>query len=206
MSDLQHGFDFAGGVRLLAGVDEVGRGPLAGPVVAAAVILDPARPIEGLADSKALSPERRSQLAAVIRERALCWALGRAEVDEIDRLNIFRASLLAMARAVEALDPCPEYALIDGTHCPVLPCPSEALVKGDSRVPAISAASIIAKVARDSELRELDAKFPGYGFAEHKGYSTAVHLEALARLGPCDIHRRSYAPVKRWLSERIEVN
>lgn len=206
MSDQQYGFDFADGVRLLAGVDEVGRGPLAGPVVAAAVILDPARPIDGLADSKALTPERRATLAELIQERALCWALGRAEVEEIDRLNIFHASLLAMARAVKALDPCPEYALIDGTHCPSLPCPSEALVKGDSRVPAISAASIIAKVARDRELRELDGRYPGYGFAEHKGYSTAAHLEALARLGPCAIHRRSYAPVKRWLSERVQVN
>lgn len=206
MSDSQYGFDFADGIRLLAGVDEVGRGPLAGPVVAAAVILDPERPVDGLADSKALTHARRVELAELIRGQALCWAIGRAEVEEIDRLNIFHASLLAMERAVRALCPGPEYAVIDGTHCPPLPCPSEAMIKGDSRVPAISAASIIAKVARDEELCDLDSSFPGYGFAEHKGYSTAAHLAALERLGPCAIHRRSFAPVKRWFAQSRETN
>lgn len=192
-------FDFTCGLRLVAGVDEVGRGPLAGPVVAAAVILDPARPIDGLADSKRLSETRREALAPIIRECALVWALGRAEVEEIDALNILQASLLAMRRAVLALTMTPDFALIDGNRCPELPCPAEAVIKGDSRVAAISAASIIAKVARDHEMVELDAQYPGYGLAGHKGYPSPGHLAALARLGVTPIHRRSFAPVRRLL-------
>ncbi len=192
--------DFTRGLRLVAGVDEVGRGPLAGPVVAAAVILDPARPIAGLADSKKLSEARREALAPLIREQALAWALGRAEVEEIDTLNILQASLLAMRRALLALPVAPELALIDGNRCPAgLPCPAEAVVKGDSRVAAISAASIIAKVARDQEMQALDAQYPGYGLAAHKGYPSPAHLEALGRLGVTIIHRRSFAPVRRLL-------
>jgi ribonuclease HII len=183
----------------LAGVDEVGRGPLAGPVVAAAVILDPARPVAGLADSKKLSEKRREELALEIRECALAWALGRAEVEEIDRLNILHASLLAMQRAVQGLDLAPEMALIDGNRCPTLDCPAQAVVRGDSLVPAISAASIIAKVSRDREMVELDARFPGYGFARHKGYPSPMHLQALRELGVLPIHRRSYAPVRQAL-------
>ncbi|MBK8536523.1 MAG: ribonuclease HII [Candidatus Competibacteraceae bacterium] len=181
--------------HLIAGVDEVGRGPLAGPVVAAAVILDPARLITGLADSKILSPARREQLALEIRAKALAWALGRAEVDEIDRINILQASLLAMQRAVMALSIAPERVLVDGNRCPALTCPCEAIIKGDATVPAISAASILAKVARDAELCQLHEQYPDYGFARHKGYPTAVHREALRRYGPCPEHRRSFAPV-----------
>ena len=195
------GFDFAAGARRVAGVDEVGRGPLAGPVVAAAVILDPAAPIDGLADSKTLGERRREALAEQIRDRALAWALGRAEVEEIDRINILQASLLAMQRAVAALAPPPDYALVDGNHCPRLACPAEAVVRGDSRVAAISAASIIAKVARDREMVELDARYPGYGFARHKGYPSRLHLDALRTLGVTPVHRRSYAPVRRLLEE-----
>ena len=189
---------------LIAGVDEVGRGPLAGPVVAAAVILDPARPITGLADSKKLSPVRREQLAAEIRAKALAWALGRAEVAEIDQLNILQASLLAMQRAVAALSIAPEKVLVDGNRCPVLACPCEAIVKGDATIPAISAASILAKVARDAELRELHERYPHYGFAQHKGYPTAAHREALCRQGPCPEHRRSFAPVAAVLPAFIQ--
>lgn len=184
---------------LIAGVDEVGRGPLAGPVVAAAVILDPERPIEGLADSKKLSEKRREYLAELILERALAWHIARAEVEEIDRINILQASLLAMQRAVQALDPLAELALIDGNRCPQLSCPARAVVKGDSRVAAISAASIIAKVARDREMVALDREYPGYGLARHKGYPSPQHLEALHALGVTPIHRRSYAPVRRAL-------
>ena len=180
---------------LIAGVDEAGRGPLAGPVVAAAVILDPARPIVGLADSKQLSPARRERLATEIRAKALAWALGRAEVAEIDRLNILQASLLAMQRAVTALHIAPEKVLVDGNRCPQLACPCQAIVKGDATVPAIGAASILAKVARDAELRELHDRYPQYDFARHKGYPTAAHLDALRRHGPCPEHRRSFAPV-----------
>ena len=180
---------------LIAGVDEVGRGPLAGPVIAAAVILDPARPIADLADSKKLSPARRERLTLDIRANALAWALGRAEVAEIDRLNIFQASLLAMRRAVEALPMTPDRVLVDGKHCPPLACPCTAIVKGDATVPAISAASILAKVTRDAELRELHDRYPQYDFARHKGYPTAAHLDALRRHGPCPEHRRSFAPV-----------
>lgn len=200
MNDLVD-FDFTRGLLLVAGVDEVGRGPLAGPVVAAAVILDPARPIVGLADSKKLSEVRREALAPIIREQALAWALGRAEVEEIDAINILQASLLAMRRAVLALSTIPEFALIDGNRCPELPCPAEAVVKGDSRVAAISAASIIAKVARDHEMVALDAQYPGYGLAGHKGYPSPAHLAALQQLGVTPIHRRSFAPVRRLLEE-----
>lgn len=188
-------------IGLIAGVDEVGRGPLAGPVVAAAVILDPARPIEGLADSKKLGEARREALAEEIREQALAWALGRCEPQEIDRLNILQASLLAMRRAVLALDPAPAHALIDGNRCPELPCTAEAIVKGDATEPAISAASILAKVARDREMVALDRAFPDYGFAGHKGYPTADHLAALQRVGPCAHHRQSFAPVRRLLEQ-----
>ncbi len=184
---------------LHAGVDEVGRGPLAGPVVAAAVVLDPARPIAGLADSKKLSEKRREQLAEDIRQQALAWSLGRAEVEEIDTINILQASLLAMQRAVAGLQVAPELVLVDGNRCPELAYPSQAVVKGDSLVPAISAASIIAKVSRDREMCELDSEFPGYGLASHKGYPSKKHLEALSDLGVTPVHRRSYAPVRRLL-------
>ncbi len=190
--------------RLTAGVDEVGRGPLAGPVIACAVILDPARPIDGLRDSKRLSAASREALAETIRARALAWALGRAEVEEIDRLNILQATMLAMQRAVAALDPAPAQVLVDGNRCPELPCPCQAVVKGDDRVPAIAAAAILAKVSRDAEMAELDARYPGYGLAGHKGYPTRAHLAALARLGPSPVHRRSFAPVRRHLSSPNE--
>jgi ribonuclease HII len=186
---------------LLAGVDEVGRGPLAGPVVAAAVILDRERPVAGLADSKALSSSRREVLAVEIRRRARCWALGRADVEEIDKLNILQASLLAMQRAVTKLNPPPEFVLIDGNRCPELHCPAEAVVKGDARVAAIAAASIIAKVSRDAEMTALDKRYPGYGFAAHKGYPTRAHLRALRELGVSPIHRRSFGPVKKLTLE-----
>lgn len=184
----------------VAGVDEVGRGPLAGPVVAAAVILDPERPIEGLVDSKKISEKKRERLALEIREKALAWALGRAEVEEIDEINILQASLLAMQRAVEQLQPAPDRALIDGNRCPMLSCPAEAIIKGDETVEAISAASIIAKVARDQEMLALDADYPGYGLARHKGYPTKAHIEALQTLGVTQIHRRSFGPVKKLLA------
>lgn len=184
-------------VILIAGVDEVGRGPLAGPVVTAAVILDPANPIEGLRDSKVLSEARREHLAIEIRAKALAWALGRAEVEEIDKLNILQATMLAMQRAVAGLSVAPGRVLIDGNRCPVLPYPTEAIVKGDQTVPAICAASIIAKVARDREMMAFDVIYPGYGFAKHKGYPSPVHLKALQELGVTPIHRRSYAPVQR---------
>lgn len=180
---------------LIAGVDEAGRGPLAGPVVAAAVILDPARPIAGLADSKTLSAARREQLAVEIRSKALAWALGRAEAAEIDQINILQATLLAMQRAVAGLRIAPATVLVDGNRCPALACPCQAIVKGDATEPAISAASILAKTARDAELCRLHNRYPNYGFARHKGYPTAAHREALRRYGPCPEHRRSFAPV-----------
>ncbi|MEH6585355.1 MAG: ribonuclease HII [Halioglobus sp.] len=183
----------------IAGVDEVGRGPLAGDVVAAAVILDPENPIEGLRDSKKLSASRREELAVLIRQRALTWAVARASVAEIDELNILQASLLAMKRAVEALAPQPGYVLVDGNRLPIWPYASEPVVKGDDRVPAIAAASILAKVQRDNELVALEEVYPGYGFAAHKGYPTAVHLQALRELGVTPVHRRSYAPVRKIL-------
>ena len=185
--------------HLVAGVDEVGRGPLVGAVVTAAVILDPAKPIIGLADSKKLSEKRRNALYDEIVEKALSWSLGRAEPEEIDQLNILHATMLAMQRAVAGLCVVPEYVLIDGNRCPALPMPSLAVVKGDSRVAEISAASIIAKVTRDREMAELDLSFPQYGFAQHKGYPTAFHLEKLAQHGATEHHRRSFAPVKRAL-------
>lgn len=186
---------------LVCGVDEVGRGPLAGPVVAAAVILDPGRPIDGLADSKVLSERRREALFEVIRERALAWSLGRAEVAEIDELNILQASLLAMRRAVAALPSLPGLALIDGNRVPELDCQARAIVGGDASEPCISAASILAKVTRDREMVALDARYPGYGLARHKGYPTAAHMAALAALGVSAIHRRSFAPVRRLIDQ-----
>ena len=185
----------------LAGVDEVGRGPLIGAVVTAAVILDPARPIPGLADSKRLSEKRRDQLALAIRDSALAWSLGRAEAAEIDTLNIYQATLLAMQRAVAGLGLAPDGVLVDGNRAPDFGVPAEPVVKGDGRIPAISAASILAKVARDAEMQQLHARHPKYGFDRHKGYPTAVHLAALERYGPLPEHRRSFAPVARALIE-----
>jgi ribonuclease HII len=180
---------------LIVGIDEAGRGPLAGPVVAAAVILDPSRPIAGLRDSKLLSAARRARLATEIRECALAWAIGSADVAEIDTLNILQATLLAMRRACEALSVTPSEAWVDGNRCPMLSCPARAIVKGDRDVPVISAASILAKTARDRLLLDLDLQYPGYGFARNKGYGTPLHLAALDSLGPCAAHRRSFAPV-----------
>ncbi|HAU1226741.1 TPA: ribonuclease HII [Legionella pneumophila] len=184
---------------LMAGVDEVGRGPLAGAVVTAAVILK--KPIDGLTDSKKLSPKQRNLLAIRIKEEALAFAYGRAEVEEIDQLNIHHATLLAMRRAVEALPIQPDNVLVDGAFTPQLNIPCKAIVQGDSLIPEISAASILAKVLRDEEVVALDKIYPGYGFAEHKGYATPVHKEALMRLGPCKIHRRSYSPVADLISK-----
>jgi ribonuclease HII len=182
---------------LLAGVDEAGRGPLAGPVVVAAVILDPMKPIVGLADSKVICENERDRLAVEIRARALAFAVVAVDVAEIDRYNIFRATMLGMQRALAALTLAPAYALVDGNQLPKpMPCPARAVVDGDAREPSISAASIIAKTVRDRIMCDLDGVHPGYGFARHKGYSTPEHFEALARLGPCAIHRRSFAPVQ----------
>jgi len=182
--------------HLTAGIDEAGRGPLAGPVVVAAVILDPLRRINGLRDSKVLTPARREALDERIRARAIAYSVVSIEVDDIDRLNIFHATMLGMARALATLAPAAELALIDGNHLPKnLCCTGRAIVDGDALEPAISAASILAKVARDRMMVELDALHPGYGFAQHKGYSTPEHFEALRRLGPCIAHRRSFAPV-----------
>jgi len=186
---------------VIAGVDEVGRGPLAGAVVAAAVILDPSNPIEGLADSKKLTAKRRDALFPLIQERALAWCIARASEAEIDELNILNASLLAMRRAVLGLHLSPEKVLVDGNRCPELPYPSEAIIKGDSLVPAISAASILAKVVRDREMVAFEETYPGYGFASHKGYPTAKHIQALKSLGVTPIHRRSFGPVKNLLLE-----
>lgn len=188
-------------MRLVCGVDEAGRGPLAGPVVAAAVVLDPARPVHGLADSKTLAAERREALAALIRARALAWAVASASVAEIDSLNVLRASLLAMRRAVERLALRPDRVLVDGPHCPELALPVEAVVGGDAKVQAIAAASILAKVARDAEMRALARLYPEYGFERHKGYPTPAHLKALRMHGVCPIHRRSFAPVRALLAE-----
>ena len=190
-------FDFVCGYEgvLLAGVDEVGRGPLAGPVVAAAVILDPNQPILGLADSKKLSEKKRESLYAEIVEKSIAWSITRASVEEIDALNILHASMLAMKRAVELLSPNPEYVLVDGNRCPELAIPSEPVVKGDSRVQAIAAASILAKVSRDREMIELDIKYPGYGLARHKGYPTKAHIEAIERLGINGLYRKTFGPV-----------
>lgn len=184
---------------LLAGVDEAGRGPLAGPVCAAAVILDPRRPIDGLDDSKRLSPARRATLEPEIKSRSHAWAVGWASVAEIDRINILQASLLAMERAVAALDPQPLRALVDGNRLPDLGCAAEAIVGGDGLIPVIGAASILAKVARDRLMERLDLDYPGYGFARHKGYPTREHRAALLRLGPCPEHRCTFAPVRALL-------
>lgn len=181
----------------IAGVDEAGRGPLAGAVIAAAVILDPHKPIASLADSKCLSEKKREQLFEHIQLNALAFAIGRAEVDEIDALNILHASLLAMSRAVQGLPIAPHHVQVDGNKIPKVTCSVEAIVKGDQLVAAISAASILAKVTRDREMQAFDLQFPHYGFAIHKGYPTTAHVEALMQHGPCILHRRSYAPVKR---------
>ncbi|MGB1401738.1 MAG: ribonuclease HII [Pseudohongiellaceae bacterium] len=186
-------------VRWIAGTDEVGRGPLAGEVVAAAVILDPATPIPGLNDSKKLSDKQRQQLVILIKERALALAIGRSSVMEIDNLNILQASLLAMRRAVEALPLRPQFVYVDGNHLPDWRYKSKAIVGGDAKIPAIAAASVLAKVTRDREMEALDSLYPGYGLAKHKGYPTKQHLEALAKLGPSPIHRKSFAPVSALL-------
>ena len=192
--------DWADRGRFVAGVDEVGRGPLAGPVVAAAVILDPNNPIEGLIDSKKISEKRREILAGEIKERALAWAIARVDVEVIDEINILQASLRAMAISVYDLAQQPDFVMIDGNKIPSeINIQSEAVVKGDDRVPCISAASIIAKVARDHEMIEMDAVYPGYGLAKHKGYPTKLHIEALQALGVTNIHRRSFGPVKKVL-------
>lgn len=188
---------------LVAGVDEVGRGPLVGAVVTAAVILDPARPISGLADSKALTEKKRLTLADEIREKALSFALGRAEPHEIDELNVLHATMLAMQRAVAALDVAPQHVLVDGNRCPRFSCAATAVVKGDARVAVISAASILAKVARDAEMITLHEEYPQYGFDQHKGYPTAVHMAALQQHGPIPEHRRSFAPVRLALMEHF---
>ncbi|SHE64107.1 RNase HII [Modicisalibacter ilicicola DSM 19980] len=190
--------DYTG--ECLAGVDEVGRGPLVGAVVAAAVILDPCRPIPGLGDSKVLTEKRRQALAVEIRSQALAWAVAEASPAEIDELNIHHATHLAMRRAIDALTVAAEFLLVDGNCLPGHHVPGQAVVKGDARHPAIGAASILAKVARDAQMVALDERFPGYGFARHKGYSTPEHLEALARLGPLPEHRRSFAPVRKLLT------
>lgn len=186
---------------LVAGIDEAGRGPLAGPVVAAAVILDCARPIEGLADSKTLTAPQRETLAVQIRLQAMAWAVGEASVEEIDRLNILQATLLAMQRAVLSLKCVPSLALVDGNQAPRLSCAVRTIVRGDASEPAISAASILAKVTRDAILQDLDLEFPGYGFAGHKGYPTPAHIKALESLGPSRIHRCSFEPVRRLLEK-----
>jgi ribonuclease HII len=184
---------------ILAGVDEAGRGPLAGPVVAAAVVLSASYPIDGLADSKTLSALRREALAVQIRTHATAWALGMASVEEIDRLNILQATLLAMQRAVQGLAMTPDLVLVDGNRAPRLSCPVRTVVRGDALIKSISAASILAKVARDAILQDLDGEYPGYGFAVHKGYPTAAHQRALEALGPSPVHRRSFGPVRRLL-------
>ena len=196
---MQLGLDFTLVEELVAGVDEVGRGPLCGPVVTAAVILDPARPILGLNDSKKLTEAKREALFDEIQEKALAFCIARAEVEEIDQLNILQATMLAMQRAVEGLEVTPKLALIDGNRCPKLQVPCAPVVKGDSQVPAIAAASILAKVTRDREMLEWDRQYPGYGIAGHKGYPTPTHLAALKRLGATPIHRRSFAPVRAAL-------
>lgn len=191
---------FFEGLTPVAGVDEVGRGPLAGPVVAAAVILDPVQPVDGLRDSKQLTAVRREELAGLLKARALAWAIGFCTPQEIDDINILQASMLAMRRAVEALHVPPGFVRVDGNRCPELAIPVEAIVGGDDTVPCISAASIIAKVHRDAEMRRLHDEFPAYGFNRHKGYATPEHLAALEMHGACSIHRRSFAPVRDCLA------
>jgi len=187
--------------RLICGVDEAGRGPLAGPVFAAAVMLDPGRAIPGLADSKVLTPRRRERLAERIRAEALAWSVAQASVEEIDALNILRATLLAMRRAVESLQRVPDEVLVDGLHCPELAYPAHAVVRGDATVGAISAASILAKTARDAEMVRLNGLYPEYGLDRHKGYPTRAHFEALRRYGASDIHRKSFAPVRLLIAQ-----
>jgi ribonuclease HII len=191
-------------VNRVCGVDEAGRGPLAGPVYAAAVILDPARRIRGLDDSKRLAEPVRLELAGRIRERALAWAVASATVAEIDALNILQAALLAMRRAVDALAVAPTLVLVDGLHCPAVAIASRAIVEGDAKVKAISAASILAKTARDAAMVQLGERYPQYGFERHKGYPTPEHLELLARLGPCEAYRRSFAPVRAALAAKAQ--
>lgn len=191
---------------LICGIDEAGCGPLAGPVVAAAVILNPKRKIYGLRDSKILRPERREQLAKRIRERAIAWAVAEASVEEIDTINILQARLLAMRRAVDALCIAPEYALVDGNQMPRLPFPGRAVIAGDALIPAISAASILAKTTRDAMMRNFDALYPGYGFAQHMGYATPEHCERLNTLGPCILHRRSFAPVRLLADAAVDFD
>lgn len=203
---LQMGLDFDLVEELVAGVDEVGRGPLCGAVVTAAVILDPRRPILGLNDSKKLTEAKRELLYEEICEKALAWCIARAEVDEIDRLNILHATMLAMQRAVEGLCIVPKLALIDGNRCPQLAVPSAPVIQGDAKVPAIAAASILAKVSRDREMSAFELIYPGYGIGGHKGYPTPVHLEALSRLGPTPIHRRSFAPVRAAYEARVSLD
>lgn len=203
---MEMGLDFNLVEELVCGVDEVGRGPLCGAVVTAAVILDPARPILGLNDSKKLTHARREALYEEIIEKALSWHIARAEVDEIDRLNILHATLLAMQRAVGGLHITPRHAMIDGNRCPQLPMPASAVIQGDARVPSIAAASILAKVSRDREMSAFELIYPGYGIGGHKGYPTPVHLEALARLGPTPIHRRSFAPVRAAYAARARLD
>lgn len=200
------GLDFDLVEELVAGVDEVGRGPLCGAVVTAAVILDPRRPILGLNDSKKLTEARRELLYDEICEKALAWCIARAEVEEIDRLNILHATMLAMQRAVQGLSITPRLALIDGNRCPQLDVPSAPVIQGDAKVPAIAAASILAKVSRDREMSAFELIYPGYGMGGHKGYPTPVHLEALARLGPTPIHRRSFAPVRAAWQARQSID
>lgn len=189
----------------VCGVDEAGRGPLAGAVYAAAVILDPARPIAGLRDSKKLSERKRVLLAAEIRQHALAWSVASASVEEIEQLNILHASMLAMQRAVLALQPAADQALIDGNRCPKLPIPAQAIIKGDDSEPCISAASILAKTERDKEMQRLADKYPMYGFERHAGYPTAAHLVALEEYGPCPVHRASFGPVRRIMN-KIQAN
>lgn len=194
-------FNYPCGYRVIAGVDEVGRGPLIGAVVTAAVILDPVKPIQGLMDSKKLSEKKRNELALEIKSKALAWALGRAEADEIDQLNILQASLLAMQRAVQQLMVVPDFILVDGNKLPAFNIPAQAVVKGDSLVAEISAASILAKVARDQEMYQLHQQYPEYGFDKHKGYPTALHLENINTYGILPQHRKSFAPIKRLLQK-----
>ena len=189
----------------VCGVDETGRGPLAGPVYAAAVILHTRRPVEGLADSKTLTAQQREKLAAEIRERALAWAIASASVEEIDAYNILRASLLAMRRAVQQLGIAPARVLVDGIHTPEVPFPVKAIVRGDAKIKAISAASILAKVERDAEMLRLHARYPQYGFDQHKGYPTEEHFAALLAHGVCEIHRRSFAPVRLTLQASLPL-
>jgi ribonuclease HII len=187
--------------RLFCGMDEAGRGPLAGPVYAAAVVFDSRKRVpDGVEDSKKLQPAERERLAMLIRRAAIGWAVAWASVEEIDRYNILQASLLAMRRAVEALPCIPDEALVDGLHCPWVGCPTRAIVDGDATVPVIAAASILAKTGRDAEMRRLHERFPQYGFDRHKGYATGEHLEALRRHGPCEVYRRSFAPVRLLLA------